>query len=111
DGLIQRYSARTARCKEFTQKHRPVLADPRVAAGFRSQWKEMVYPLVTVRSQGCRLWDVDGNEYIDMLNGFGPIFFGHAPSFITDAVAAQLKEGFEIGPQTPLAGEVARLVC
>ena len=33
------------------------------------------------------------------------------PEFITDAVEKQLKDGFEIGPQTPLAGEVAALVC
>jgi amino acid adenylation domain-containing protein len=111
DGLIKRYTARTARSKEFTQSHRAVLADPRVVAGFRSQWKEVVYPIVTVRSRGCRLWDVDGNEYIDLLNGFGPILFGHAPDFVTEAVAAQLAEGFEIGPQTLLAGKVARLVC
>ena len=34
-------------------------------------WKEIVYPIVTVRSAGSRLWDVDGNEYIDLTNGFG----------------------------------------
>ncbi len=111
DDLIRRYTARTARCKELTQRRRPILADPRVASGFRSQWKEMVYPIVTVRSRGSRLWDLDGNEYIDLLNGYGPILFGHAPAFITEAVAAQMKEGFETGPQTPLAGEVAELVC
>ena len=111
DSLIQRYTARTARCKEMTQLRRPILADPRVASGFRSQWKEMVYPLVTVRSQGSRLWDADGNEYIDLLNGFGAIFFGHAPAFVTEAIARQLKDGFEIGPQSPLAGEVAELLC
>ncbi len=71
----------------------------------------MVYPVVTVRSQGSRLWDLDGNDYIDLLNGFGPIFFGHSPSFITEAIAAQLKDGYETGPQTALAGEVAELVC
>jgi len=111
EALIKRYTARTLRSKEFTQNHRRVLADPRVAAGFRSQWKEMVYPIVTLRSQGSRLWDLDGNEYIDILNGFGPIMFGHAPKFITDAVEAQLRDGFEIGPQAPLAGKVAALVC
>jgi amino acid adenylation domain-containing protein len=110
DDLVRRYTARTARSKELTQRRRQVLADPRVAAGFRSQWKELVYPIVTLRSLGSRLWDIDGNEYIDLLNGFGPILFGHSPSFVTEAVAAQLKEGFEIGPQTPLAGEVAELV-
>jgi amino acid adenylation domain-containing protein len=111
DRLIQRYTARTVRCKEITQSRRRILADPRVVSGFRSQWKEMVYPLVTARSQGSRLWDIDGNEYIDLLNGFGAIFFGHAPSFITEAIAVQLQNGFEIGPQSPLAGEVAELIA
>jgi amino acid adenylation domain-containing protein len=111
DALIRRYTAKTARSKEATQRRRQILADPRVVAGFRAQWKEMVYPLVTVRSQGSRLWDADGNEYIDILNGFGPIMLGHAPAFVTEAVAAQMREGFEIGPQTLLAGEVAELVC
>ncbi len=111
DALISRYVKRTAESKRLTQKYRPVLADPRVVSGFRSQWKEMVYPITVRRSQGSRLWDVDGNEYIDLVNGFGPIAFGHRPGFIADALAVQLQEGIEIGPQTPLAGEVAELLC
>ena len=111
NALIQRYTTRTKESKRLTQAHRRTLADPRVVSGFRSQWKEMVYPIVTVKSQGSRLWDVDGNEYIDILNGFGPIMFGHAPRFVTEAVERQLQDGFEIGPQTPLAGKVADLVC
>jgi len=109
--LIESYTKRTAESKRQTQKYRKVLADPRVASGFKLQWKEMVYPIVTNRSRGSRLWDVDGNEYIDLLNGFGPTAFGHLPQFVTDAVANQLSEGIEIGPQTPLAGEVAELIC
>ena len=69
----------------------------------------MVYPIVTVRSQGSHLWDVDGNEYIDILNGFGPIMLGHRPEFVEKAIEQQLHEGFEIGPQTPLAGEIAQM--
>ena len=109
--LIQLYAQRTAKSKSFTQEHRVELADPRVVSGFRAQWKEMVYPIVTVRSQGSRLWDIDGNEYIDILNGFGPIMLGHRPDFVEKAIAKQLQEGFEIGPQTRLAGEVARKFC
>ncbi|HTP31885.1 MAG TPA: amino acid adenylation domain-containing protein [Candidatus Acidoferrales bacterium] len=109
--LSHRYTTRTQGSKKFTEQHRRTLADPRVAAGFRSLWKEMVYPIVTVRSSGSRLWDIDGNEYIDILNGFGPIMFGHGPEFVTKAVEQQLREGFEIGPQAPLAGKVADLLC
>ena len=111
NALIERYTKRTAGSKEHVQRYRKVLADPRVASGFRLQWKEMVYPLVTNRSRGSRLWDIDGNEYIDLLNGFGPTAFGHLPEFVTEAVNKQFSDGIEIGPQTPLAGEVAELIC
>ncbi len=110
DKLIAAYTSRTDKSKELTQRYRKVLADPRVAGGFRALWKEMVYPITTVRSHASHLWDVDGNEYIDLLNGFGPVAFGHRPDFILDAVKKQLEEGIEIGPQTPLAGEVAELL-
>lgn len=105
------YAKRTARSKAFAQEHRQHLADPRVVTGFHPVWKEIVYPIVTVRSRGARLWDVDGNEYLDLLNGFGSILFGHSPEFLTAAVREQLEQGIEIGPQTPLAGEVAKLFC
>ncbi|HJQ63743.1 MAG TPA: aminotransferase class III-fold pyridoxal phosphate-dependent enzyme [Burkholderiales bacterium] len=109
--FIDQYVARTRGSKRFTADHRAHLADPRSVAGFRSMWKEMVYPIVVNRSSGARLWDVDGNEYIDLANGFGTILFGHNPDFVREAIKAQLEQGIETGPQTPLAGEVARLVC
>ncbi len=111
DSLIAKYNAKTAKSKELTQRYRKVLADPRVAGGFKALWKDLVYPIHSVASQGSRLTDVDGNQYIDLLNGFGPIAFGHRPDFLTNAVKDQLELGFEIGPQTPLAGEVAELIC
>jgi amino acid adenylation domain-containing protein len=109
DALIARSAERTARSKAMTQDFRKVLADPRAASGFRAEWKEMVYPIACERAQGSRIWDVDGNEYIDIVNGFGQTFFGHAPDFVVDAVNAQLARGFAIGPQTELAGETAAL--
>ena len=109
--LIRHYTQRTAGSKDRTQRYRSRLADPRTAAGFSPLWKELVYPIWVQRSSGSKLWDVDGNEYIDLLNGFGPIFLGHAPSFVTKALEEQLSRGFEVGPQTPLVGEVAEMIC
>jgi len=111
DGLIANYTRKTAGSKQRTQQYRRVLADPRTAAGFNRRWKEMVYPIWVQRSLGSKLWDVDGNEYVDLLNGFGPNFLGHAPEYITKAIEDQLHRGFEIGPQTPLVGEVAEMIC
>ena len=71
----------------------------------------MVYPIVVEHSEGARLKDIDGNIYIDLLNGFGPNFLGHAHPRVLDALRKQLDRGIEVGPQTPLAGETAELVC
>ena len=111
DALIANYTARTKASKRLTAEHRAHLADPRTVSGFRQVWKEMVYPIVTDRSQGSRLWDIDGNEYVDFTNGFGSILFGHRPDFVIRAITEQLDKGFEIGPQSPLAGRVAELIC
>ncbi|MGA8233752.1 MAG: amino acid adenylation domain-containing protein [Candidatus Acidiferrales bacterium] len=109
--LVERYTKRTAKSKAMTEQYRAALADPRVVMGFRQQWKELVYPINTIYSKGSKLMDVDGNEYIDILNGFGPIMLGHRPDFVEAAIEHQLHEGMEIGPQTPLAGEVAQMFC
>ena len=104
------YGARTAKSKAFSQQHRARMADPRVVTGFHPLWKELTYPIVVERSRGARLWDLDGHEYIDLLNGFGVNFLGYQPDFITAALHAQLDRGIEIGPQHPLTAEVAQLI-
>lgn len=111
DAFIRRYTERTARSKAYTVAHRPHLADPRVVNGFRPMTKEITYQIVIERSKGARMWDLDGNEYVDALNGFGMSLFGWQPDFVTKAVRAQIDDGYDIGPQHPLAGDVARLVC
>jgi amino acid adenylation domain-containing protein len=109
--LTARYIRRTQESRRLTQAHRPHLADPRTVAGFRLVWKEMVYPIVATRSAGSKIWDVDGNEYVDFTMGFGIHLFGHSPAFVTEAVSDQLRHGIQIGPQSPLAGEVAASIC
>ena len=111
EGLIQRLNQRSPKSKALTQANRSHLADPRTVAGFRLPWKELVYPVVVERSLGSRVWDIDGNEWLDITMGFGVSLFGHAPRFITEAVQERLASGYEIGPQTALAGEVAALIC
>ena len=109
--LTQQYNQKTAKSKAQTQQNRAFMADPRVVSGFSLATKEMVYPLVVNKSKGSRLWDIDGNEYIDALNGFGSNFFGYQPEFIKKVLHKQIENGFEIGPQHELAGEVCKLVC
>jgi amino acid adenylation domain-containing protein/FkbH-like protein len=111
DELTARYNSRTQGSKTLTQENRKWLADARTVNGFNLLWKEMVYQIVARRMKGCRMWDVDGNEYIDMVNGFGPNFLGHAPDFVSDAIRTQLATGLEIGPQCEAAMDTAKLFC
>lgn len=109
--LIASYTKKTSSSKKYAQKNRSTMADPRVVSGFKPLTKEIVYPIVIEKSSGNRLWDIDGNEYIDTLNGFGSCFFGHQPDFIKEALHKQIENGYEVGPQHPLAGEVCELLC
>ena len=110
DDFIERCNARFATSKSFSQKHRKVMADPRVATGFNPLWKDLVYPIVVNRSKGARMWDVDGNEFIDLLSAFGANLLGYQPDDVRDAMIEQLNAGIEVGPQHPLAAEVAELI-
>ena len=111
DNFIKAYNLKTSNSKQYTQKHRSYMADPRVVSGFRPLTKEMVYSLVINKSKGCYLWDIDGNEYVDALNGFGSNFLGYQADVLKKSLLEQIEKGYEIGPQHELAGEVSKLVC
>jgi microcystin synthetase protein McyG len=112
EALIARYTQKTPQSKKLIQHYRPVLADSRASAGFRLSTKEMLYPIIGKRAQGSKTWDIDGNEYIDITMGFGVNLFGHQPTFITEALEKQIADNHtQLGLQTPLAGEVAQLIC
>jgi glutamate-1-semialdehyde 2,1-aminomutase len=108
--FIDVYTQRTQTSKRLAQTYRSVLADRRNSDGFHPAFKEMVYPIVGKAAAGSHFWDVDGNEYIDLVMGFGVSFFGHNPPFIKEAIAQRLEQGFHIGPQSDLAGEVAEMI-
>jgi len=111
DAFQKRYVEKTKRSKAYTETNRSHTADPRVVNGFRPLTKEITYQIVVESSQGSHLRDIDGNEYVDVLNGFGMNLFGWNPSFINQALHEQLDRGYEIGPQHVLTGEVSRLLC
>lgn len=109
--LTERYTNRTKASKTYTQANRLHMADPRVVSGFKPATKELVYSVVINRSKGSRFWDIDGNEYIDAVNGFGSNMLGYQPEVIKKALLEQIEKGYEIGPQHELAGEVSQLIC
>ena len=111
DQFVERYVAKTRRSKELAEAQKPILADPRAVSYFRRFWKEMVYQIAMVRSKGSKLWDVDGNEYVDLMSSFGAALFGHSPEFVKSAASKQIESGFQLAVNTPLAEQLARRLC
>jgi amino acid adenylation domain-containing protein len=109
--FIDKYQSKTQNSKALAAEIRPNYADPRTVMGFKTLWKELTYSIAAERSKGSRVWDVDGNEYVDCMGGFGAILFGHAPDFVLDAVRKQLDSSIDYGPQSAMAGRVAGLFC
>jgi len=68
---------------------------------------EGAYPAFLQRGKGCRVWDVDGSEYIDYILGLASITLGYAYPAVTEAVARQLGEGSIFSLPHPLEVEVA----
>lgn len=109
--LTERYNKKTLKSKAYASDSRSFMADPRVVSGFRPTTKELVYPIVVHKSSGSKLWDIDGNEYIDALNGFGSNMLGYQPEVIKNAMHEQIEKGYEVGPQHELAADVSKLIC
>jgi len=80
-----------------------------IAGGINSGIRKMEQPvpLYFTRGAGSRLWDVDGNEYIDFQTGQGALLFGHAPTGLADALAAQARLGTHWAAQSELEIAVA----
>ncbi len=64
-------------------------------------------PVFYERAKGSRVWDADGNEYIDFVASWGPMILGHAPDAVHEAVRAQLDKGTSYGAPTMIEVEMA----
>ncbi len=65
------------------------------------------YPYFFARGDGSRVWDVDGNEYIDYLCSYGPIVVGHRHPVVEEAAVKQMRDGNCFNAPTPLWVELA----
>src|SRR6202050_4920048 len=67
-------------------------------------------PFFTQRAKGSRLWDVDGNEYIDYVGSWGPMILGHAHPQVVRAVQEAARDGTSFGTPNPREIRLAHLV-
>src|SRR4051812_2334137 len=70
-----------------------------------------VSPNFLSRAQGAYSWDVDGNRYIDLIMGLGPVILGHADAAVNDAALRQMEQGMSFSLPTTVEVELAELLC
>ncbi|MGA7838764.1 MAG: glutamate-1-semialdehyde 2,1-aminomutase [Ignavibacteriaceae bacterium] len=67
-------------------------------------------PLFIKNGAGSKLYDVDGNEYIEYIGSWGPHLFGHNPPFIKEALLKAIEDGTSFGAPTELEVKIAKLI-
>lgn len=67
-------------------------------------------PVFIDRAEGCKIYDVDGNEYIDYICSWGPLMLGHSPKEIVDGIEEIVKKGTSYGVPTAIEVEMAKLI-
>ncbi len=75
-----------------------------------TQFPQGVSPLFIERGQGCRVWDVDGNEYIDFMNALLSVTLGYNDADVTKAVQKQIENGVSFSLPHRLETEVAEII-
>jgi glutamate-1-semialdehyde 2,1-aminomutase len=104
--LEQERARRAERTRESERMFRR--ARGTLAAGVASSYQRLdPWPVYATRGEGARVWDVDGNEYVDFHNGFSAMVQGHAHPAITAAVTARQRLGTHFGLPTEEAVDVA----
>lgn len=111
EDFIKRYIEKTKMSREHTQEYRYQLANNRHVAGFKPEYKNILYPIIAKDAKGAKLWDIDGNEYVDIAMGFGVYLLGHKPDFVIEPAKEALLHGAPLGPMSYLPGRVAELLC
>lgn len=101
------YGERTRKARELNERAARFMpgGDTRTATYF------FPHPPYMEVGRGCRLWDVDGNEYLDFLNNYTSLIHGHAHPATTAAAAAQLEKGTVLGSPAEIQLRHAAHLC
>jgi glutamate-1-semialdehyde 2,1-aminomutase len=107
DEELSKFEARTPRSKAIYEK-----AKVDVPFGVHSTYRYGdPYPIYFTRSKGSRMWDVDGNEYVDYNMGFGVLASGHAHPVVVQAIQEQAENGTDFGFEWEETPKFVRMLC
>ena len=107
DEARQAYAARNP--KSFTRHQEACEAMP--GGNTRTTLHNSPFPLTVVRGEGCRLWDADGHEYIDVLGEYTAGIYGHSHPVIRAAIDRALNHGWNYGGRNANEAKLAKLVA
>lgn len=108
--MLGKYVYKTSKSKVLYERAKKVLP---AGVSYGIRYFEP-YPFYTAKAKGSKLYDVDGNEYIDFWLGHTALILGHSPPAVVEAVKRQLENGTHYGTshelEIELAEQVARMV-
>jgi glutamate-1-semialdehyde 2,1-aminomutase len=107
DARVSLTMDRSARLLERAVRRMPGGVNSPVRA-FRSVGGD---PLFMERGEGSRIFDADGNSYLDYVMSYGPLILGHAYPEVIEAIEETARKGTTFGAPTELEVELAELVC
>jgi len=100
------YISKTQKSKELYERAKKVLP-----AGVSYAIRHFnPYPFYTAKAKGSKLFDVDGNEYVDFWLGHTALILGHSPPVVIEAVKRQLENGTHYGTSHELEIELAQQI-
>ena len=102
-------SSRTARSKDLFQRSLRVMVEGGSSPS-RGPANYGKYPLFIDRAAGSRVWDVDGNSYVDWMMAYGALPLGHANPVVVEAIQDAARDGNHYAAATQVEVEVAELI-
>ena len=104
--MPEKYASKTKKSKTLHERAKKVLP---AGVSYGIRYFEP-YPFYTAKAQGSKLYDVDGNEYVDFWLGHTALILGHSPPAVMEAVKKQLGKGTHYGTAHELEIELAEQV-
>ncbi len=92
--------------KELFERAKESIVGGVASSLHKSEYEQ--YPIYIERGKGSKLYDVDGNEYIDYMAGFGPMILGYCPAAIGEAVIEQIAKGSQFAAPTESLNDVSK---
>lgn len=105
--IVEQYKAKTPTSAKYFEEAQKWLP----GGGTRNIAHYYPYPFFAIKGTGCYLYDVDGNQYIDVLNSMSVNIHGHAHPKIVEAIEKQAKEGTSHATPIQLQYELAKIIC